>query len=547
MKTLGEVALDLPYLVPSATTLVALARAPSWRDDWSRLRFDPGFLVLLAQNWGSSGNVPGTQLLQAFLDAPVRDGMIDWNQPHIHARVQFCFRQAIITESLAKGIQGVDPRKAWIAGFLAPLGWFLLGVTESDSEMMQMTNPYALARRISRLWRFPSWLSTVVGHLGLPVDVAESLGCDRTLFLVCQAGSILAQQAEHRITAPLSVSLAQVAQQLGVATETLESLVALDGADPIPVPWRNPHQEPLLRDLLQIAVENQARYPRAMLEELHRDVDLLQEAFERQRREQEQRVRDLKLSAVAELAAGAGHEINNPLAVISGQAQYILKQMAEYDGPADEIEDVSAYLADFRTKVEPSLQKIVQQTQRIHTIITDLMQFARPQPPKTQAVPVQDLLKDVSRTLEGLARDRKLDVEFNPGDAGWALAGDFNQLRTVFLAMLRNAMEAAPVGGNVRLLVERRDEGNLEFAVEDNGPGPTPSACEHMFDPFYSGRDAGRGRGLGLSTAWRLAKQHGGEVRFAGHHLGVTRFVATLPISRELKLEDAKPRSAAVA
>src|SRR5439155_12676277 len=58
-----------------------------------------------------------------------------------------------------------------------------------------------------------------------------------------------------------------------------------------------------------------------------------------------------------------------------------------------------------------------------------------------------------------------------------------------------------------------------------NGRGPSPEAQEHMFDPFYSGRSAGRGRGLGLPTAWRLAQQNGGAVRFAGHASGVTRFV----------------------
>jgi signal transduction histidine kinase len=94
--------------------------------------------------------------------------------------------------------------------------------------------------------------------------------------------------------------------------------------------------------------------------------------------------------------------------------------------------------------------------------------------------------------------------------------------------MLRNAIEAAPADGWAGLRVENGD-GTLKLIVEDNGPGPAPGNLEHLFDPFYSGRTAGRGRGFGLASAWRLARQQGGEVRFDGRHEDVTRFVLTLP------------------
>ena len=66
--------------------------------------------------------------------------------------------------------------------------------------------------------------------------------------------------------------------------------------------------------------------------------------------------------------------------------------------------------------------------------------------------------------------------------------------------------------------------------VEDSGTGPAPSQREHLFDPFYSGRLAGRGRGLGLPTAWRLAREHGGDVRYESVSGGPTRFVLSLPL-----------------
>ena len=70
---------------------------------------------------------------------------------------------------------------------------------------------------------------------------------------------------------------------------------------------------------------------------------------------------------------------------------------------------------------------------------------------------------------------------------------------------------------------------NIEFIIEDNGSGLQGREREHMFDPFYSGREAGRGRGLGLSIAWRLARQLGGDIRFDEIPGGPTRFVQSLP------------------
>ncbi len=86
----------------------------------------------------------------------------------------------------------------------------------------------------------------------------------------------------------------------------------------------------------------------------------------------------MKLSALAELAAGAGHEINNPLAVISGQAQYLLKQLQSAEDTLAEETSPTALLEGLKAKFTRPLEAIVGQTQRIHLVLTDLMQFARP-------------------------------------------------------------------------------------------------------------------------------------------------------------------------
>jgi signal transduction histidine kinase len=147
---------------------------------------------------------------------------------------------------------------------------------------------------------------------------------------------------------------------------------------------------------------------------------------------------------------------------------------------------------------------------------------------------------------------------------------DPRHLKTVLSCLLRNAIEAAPADGWAGIRIQEsgvRSQGSesrgqeavlrhqepttnspnhspltthhspsnhsplaiIELIVEDNGPGVAPPQREHMFDPFYSGRQAGRGHGLGLPIAWRLARQIGGDVRFEDIPNGPTRFVLSLP------------------
>ena len=113
---------------------------------------------------------------------------------------------------------------------------------------------------------------------------------------------------------------------------------------------------------------------------------------------------------------------------------------------------------------------------------------------------------------------------------------DPKQLSTALACLLRNAIEAAPTEGWARLRVEVTATDRLRIAIEDSGPGPASTNSEHLFDPFFSGRAAGRGRGLGLPTAWRLARENGGDVIFEPLPAGPTRFVMTLPRIAELPI-----------
>ncbi len=158
------------------------------------------------------------------------------------------------------------------------------------------------------------------------------------------------------------------------------------------------------------------------------------------------------------------------------------------------------------------------------------MHFARPPAPHRQLVPAAALLHEVSESLKETARQKQVRLLCAEPPLHWGLHVDAAQVRTALGGMLRNAIEAAPPEGWASVRVENGD-GTLKLIVEDNGPGPAAGSISHLFDPFYSGRSAGRGRGFGLSSAWRLARQQGGEVRFEGRHQDITRFVLCLPMA----------------
>jgi len=217
-----------------------------------------------------------------------------------------------------------------------------------------------------------------------------------------------------------------------------------------------------------------------------------------------------KLASMAALAYGASHEINNPLANIAARAQSLLT--AERD-----------------PQRRRSLATINSQAFRAHEMIADLMLFAKPPAPRKTAVDLAALADSVVAELaEAAAAQGTALTRAAENAAPVAANADEVQIGVALRALCQNALEAVRTGGWVR--VTAASEGGMpRLQVADNGPGLTDEAKRHLFDPFYSGRAAGRGRGLGLPAAWRLARENGGEVRYVPVAGGPTRFVLSVP------------------
>ena len=200
-----------------------------------------------------------------------------------------------------------------------------------------------------------------------------------------------------------------------------------------------------------------------------------------------------KLEALAEFAAGAGHEINNPLAVISGRAQLLLRDESDPERRRE-------------------LGIIRAQALRIHEMIADLMLFARPPLPVRKP---SDLSAIITAAVEGLRpKADLLQIHVERGGAVEPCSAlvDTDQIQVALRAVVDNGLNALTAGGRIEVELSVIDDAAADIIVRDDGPGIPAAVREHLFDPFFSGREAGRGLGMGLAKAWRIVTNHGGTI-----------------------------------
>jgi signal transduction histidine kinase len=218
--------------------------------------------------------------------------------------------------------------------------------------------------------------------------------------------------------------------------------------------------------------------------------------YERQVADFNTRLEHEKLEAMKELAYGAGHEINNPLANIAARAQTLLQDEADPE----------------RAR---KLAAIHRQAMRAHEMIADLMLFARPPKLNLATYDARQLARNVVEELADIAAEQDTELAFEADDVPIDIEADATQLGVALQALVKNALEAVGEGGHVRVAVRRIETNNESLAtisVRDDGPGISDEVRRRMFDPFFSGREAGRGLGFGLSKCWRIVTDHGGRV-----------------------------------
>lgn len=238
-------------------------------------------------------------------------------------------------------------------------------------------------------------------------------------------------------------------------------------------------------------------------------------------------VRSERLASVGFLAAGVAHEINNPLGIISGYAEYTLAELKKKNGRA----------ASGDEDLLHSLQVINDEAFRCKEITSRLLSLARPSDESRTSVNLADVADQVASIVSGLPASggRKISVNAARDRESLIVSAVEAEMKQVVLNLTLNALDAiAPPGGEVKIDVARSD-GRVELSVSDNGKGMSAQTLERIFEPFFTEKRGVRqgGTGLGLSISHAIIESHGGSIRAASDGPGRgSRFTVAMPALR---------------
>ena len=233
-----------------------------------------------------------------------------------------------------------------------------------------------------------------------------------------------------------------------------------------------------------------------------------------------------KYAALAQLAMGAAHEINNPLLGLLSHLELELKASAD---------------AEQRSEIE----QCIAGARRISNTLRALVNYARPGPLMLSKISLQRLVSDTLSFIEGqpMLRDKTLQ-NLVPADLP-SLRADANQLSQVLMNLLLNAAEATPEGGTISISANKLTfVDSIELQVTDTGVGIPPDVLSHIFEPFFTTK-RGRGTGLGLSISQAYVRSHNGEIRVDSVPNHGTTVTITLPL-RPPASEQAEPEQSEV-
>jgi signal transduction histidine kinase len=215
---------------------------------------------------------------------------------------------------------------------------------------------------------------------------------------------------------------------------------------------------------------------------------------------QEERLRKLfhadKLASLGELAAGAAHEIRNPLTSIRSTVQYLKKDLSE--------------------SRQPLVDGIIEEVDRIDGIIQGLLSLGRTAEIHATTVDLPGLVHSLLALLESEFRGQAIDIIEEKRVERGLIEGDPAQLKQVLLNVLLNSMQAmAGRGGIIRITMEELGQESTEgkmisLSIVDTGPGIAPDHLPRVFDPFFTTK--ANGTGLGLSIAYGIVSRHGGTI-----------------------------------
>jgi hypothetical protein len=236
-------------------------------------------------------------------------------------------------------------------------------------------------------------------------------------------------------------------------------------------------------------------------------------------------------TAMGRLASAMAHEIRNPLNFINLSIDHVRTRLGPEESPRKE--DFDKVLANVKAEIN-----------RLNRLVGDFLSFGKPMRLHPRLIAVDEVLREVASLVEHKAKDQGIALGLEAEDALPRVVADPELLKTCFLNLMINAIDAMPGGGELRVAVSRaRETGtdSLAITVTDTGHGMSPEDVRAAFEPYFSTKDAGLGLGLALTR--KILSDHGGSITLESAPGNGTTARILLPLIAE-GLAPAGPREA---
>src|SRR3989339_335153 len=205
-----------------------------------------------------------------------------------------------------------------------------------------------------------------------------------------------------------------------------------------------------------------------------------------------------KMAAVGQLAGGVAHEINNPMGVILGFAQSIVKMVKEGD---------LLYMP---------LKSIEREAVRCKNLINDLLVFSRKEKSKVELVNINIVIDGTISLIEAQAKLKKVEIIKKYSEGLPMIMVNSNQIQQVIVNLCNNAMDAMPKGGEIKISsnieIDNRYINYIIIRISDTGEGIPNEIKSKIFEPYFTTKEVGKGTGLGLSLSYEIIQKHNGTI-----------------------------------
>ncbi len=233
----------------------------------------------------------------------------------------------------------------------------------------------------------------------------------------------------------------------------------------------------------------------------------------------EQIIQADKLAALGELSAGVAHEINNPLGVILGYTQLMLKDPS--------IKENHAHIHD-------DLKVIERHVKNCKSVVSDMLTFSRKRSLKQGLIDINQVVNDVVNFLHNHSDFKKVEMKFSiKKEPPLIVMGNEQEFRQVVINLLINACHAVDKQGMIHVSASLNAQEEVEVRVKDNGRGISRENITKIFDPFFTTKPVGQGTGLGLSVSYGIIKKYGGRIDVKSLENQGALFKVILPLAKE--------------